>query len=129
MEIVQIVGIGMIATILVVILKGSGKSDFAIFVSIVAGLIILSMVLKDLSYIISTIRDLSSRADLEITYFSTILKIIGTAYIVEFGAQISRDAGENSIAMKIELAGKIIIMTLAIPILISLMNLIINIMP
>lgn len=102
MEIVQIVGIGMIATILVVILKGSGRSDFAIFVSIVAGLIILSMVLKDLSYIISTIRDLSSRADLEITYFSTILKIIGTAYIVEFGAQVYKGAGEEAKECKVE---------------------------
>lgn len=128
MEIFQIVGIGIIATILVSILK-SVKSNFAIFVSIVAGVIIISMVIKDLSYIISTIRDLSRKANIEITYFSTILKIIGTAYVVEFASQISRDAGENSIAMKMELAGKIIIMTLAIPILLALMDLIIKIMP
>lgn len=128
MEIFQIVGIGIIATILVAVLKGV-RSDFAIYISIVAGVIIFSMVIHHISYIIDTIRDLSRRANLEITYFSTILKIIGTAYVVEFGSQISRDAGENSIAMKIELAGKIIIMTLAIPILLSLMDLIIKIMP
>lgn len=128
MEIFQIVGIGIIATILVVILRGV-RSDFAIYISIVAGVIIFSMVIHNISYIIDTIRDLSRRANLEITYFSTILKIIGTAYVVEFGSQISRDAGENSIAMKIELAGKVIIMTLAIPILLSLMDLIIKIMP
>lgn len=122
MEVFQIVGFGLIATILVVILR-SVRSDFAIYISILAGVIIFSMIIQHLSYIIDTIRDLSRRANLEITYFSTILKIIGTAYIVEFGAQLSRDAGENSIAMKIELAGKIIIMTLAIPILLSLMNL------
>ncbi|NLN14970.1 MAG: stage III sporulation protein AD [Tissierellia bacterium] len=128
MEIFQIIGIGIIATILIVILK-SVRSDFAIYVSILTGIIIFSMVIHHLSYVIDTIRDLSRRANLEITYFSTILKIIGTAYIVEFGSQISRDAGQNSIAMKIELAGKIIIMTLAIPILMSLMDLIIKIMP
>lgn len=128
MEIFQIVGIGIIATILVTIIKGV-RSDFAIYVSIVAGVIIISMIIKDISFIISTIRNLSRIADIEITYFSTILKIIGTAYVVEFGSQISRDAGENSIAMKIELAGKIIIMTLAIPILLALMDLILKIMP
>ncbi|MFY9214694.1 MAG: stage III sporulation protein AD [Tissierellaceae bacterium] len=127
-EVFQIVGFGLIATILVVILR-SVRSDFAIYISILAGVIIFSMIIQHLSYIIDTIRDLSRRANLEITYFSTILKIIGTAYIVEFGAQLSRDAGENSIAMKIELAGKIIIMTLAIPILLSLMDLIVKIMP
>lgn len=128
MEVFQIVGFGLIATILVVILR-SVRSDFAIYISILAGVIIFSMIIQHLFYIIDTIRDLSRRANLEITYFSTILKIIGTAYIVEFGAQLSRDAGENSIAMKIELAGKIIIMTLAIPILLSLMDLIVKIMP
>ncbi len=128
MEVFQIVGFGLIATILVVILR-SVRSDFAIYISILAGVIIFSLIIQHLSYIIDTIRDLSRRANLEITYFSTILKIIGTAYIVEFGAQLSRDAGENSIAMKIELAGKIIIMTLAIPILLSLMDLIVKIMP
>lgn len=128
MEVFQIVGFGLIATILVVILR-SVRSDFAIYISILAGVIIFSLIIQHLSYIIDTIRNLSRRANLEITYFSTILKIIGTAYIVEFGAQLSRDAGENSIAMKIELAGKIIIMTLAIPILLSLMDLIVKIMP
>jgi stage III sporulation protein AD len=51
------------------------------------------------------------------------------AYIVEFGAQISRDAGEDSIALKIELGGKVLIMVLAIPILLALMDLIIKILP
>ena len=58
-----------------------------------------------------------------------ILKIIGVAYIVEFGAQISRDAGEEAIASKIELGGKIIIMVLSMPILLALIDLIIKILP
>ena len=50
-------------------------------------------------------------------------------YIVEFGAQISRDAGEDAIASKIELAGKVIIMVLAIPIMLALLELIIKLSP
>ncbi len=46
---------------------------------------------------------------MEFAYFSIILKIIGIAYIVEFGgAQVSRDAGEEAIASKIELGGKVV---------------------
>ena len=63
MEIFQIVGIGIIATILVTIIKGV-RSDFAIYVSIVAGVIIISMIIKDISFIISTIRNLSRIADI-----------------------------------------------------------------
>jgi stage III sporulation protein AD len=128
MEIFKIVGIGIVATVLVVILK-STRPEFALYISLVTGVIIFSMILGELSYVIQTLNTLARRTNVEFTYFSTILKIIGMAYIVEFGAQISRDAGEDSIALKIELGGKVLIMVLAIPILLALMDLIIKILP
>ncbi|NLX62883.1 MAG: stage III sporulation protein AD [Tissierellia bacterium] len=129
MEIVQIVGIGIISTILVVLLKQSNRSEFALIVSVITGLIIFSMVIDKIKYIIDTLSNLSRNANMEFTYFSTILKIIGIAYIVEFGAQISRDAGENAIASKIELGGKVIMMVLAMPIILALLDLILKILP
>ncbi len=129
MEIVQIVGIGLVATILIVLLRQSNRADFALLVSIITGLIIFAMIIDKVKYIVDTLGNLSRNANIEFTYFTTILKIIGIAYIVEFGAQISRDAGEEAIASKIELGGKIIIMVLAMPILLTLMDLIIKILP
>ena len=128
MEIFKIVGLGIVSTVLVVILKNI-RPEFAIYISLVTGVIIFSMIIGELSYVIQTLNLLARKANLEFTYFSTILKIIGMAYVVEFGAQISRDAGEDSIAMKIELGGKILIMVLAIPILLALMDLILKILP
>lgn len=128
MEIVKIVGIGIVATVLSVILKRT-RSEFAMFISIITGVIIFTMILGELSYVIQTLNNLSRRINIEFAYFSTIIKIIGMAYLIEFGSQISRDAGEESIAMKIELGGKVIIMVLAIPILLALMELIIKILP
>lgn len=128
MEIFQIVGLGLIATILIVIVKDA-RPEFTILISIVTGIIIFSMILSKLIYVVDTISTLSNRVDVNISYFNTILKIIGMAYIVEFASQISRDAGQDSIAMKIELGGKVLIMVLAIPILLALMDLIIKILP
>src|SRR5690625_3608662 len=128
MEIFQVVGLGLVATTLIIVLRDH-RPEFTIYISIVTGLIIFSMIMPQLSYVIDVMQDLSRKADIEIIYFSTILKIIGMAYVVEFGSQICRDAGENSIAMKIELAGKITIMILAIPILMALVDLIIKILP
>lgn len=128
MEILKIIGIGVVATFLVVILKNT-RPEFSLYISIVTGIIIFSMILGELSYVIRTLNELAQRINIEFVYFSTILKIIGMAYLVEFGAQISRDAGEDSIAMKIELGGKVIIMVLSIPILLALMELIIKILP
>ncbi len=128
MDIFRIVGLGIISTVLTVILKNL-KSEFAIYITIVTSIAIFFLILGPLSYAIDVLKDLSLKADLEITYFSIILKIIGTAYLVEFGSQICRDAGENSIAMKLELAGKVSIMVIAIPILLGLMDLIMKILP
>lgn len=128
MKALQIVGLGIISTILIVIIKDI-KPEFKILISIVTAVIIFSMLLDELNYIIQTINNLSDRIDVNIRYFDTIIKIIGIAYIIEFAAQISKDSGEGSIAMKIEFGGKIIIMVLSIPILLALMDLIIKILP
>lgn len=129
MEIIQIVSIGIVSTILIVLLRQYKKEEFALLVSVITGLIIFTMILDKIKYIVDSLTNLSRSTSIEFTYFSTILKIIGIAYIVEFGAQISRDAGEESIASKIELGGKVIIMVLAMPILLALMDLIIKILP
>lgn len=128
MEIFQIIGIGIIATILIVILKQT-RPEFAILVSVITGIIIFMYILPHLAYVIDTISSLSTRVNVDFSYFNTLLKIIGMAYIVEFASQISRDAGQDSIAMKIELGGKVLIMVLAIPILLALLDLIIKILP
>jgi len=128
MEIFQIVGIGLLATFLIVILKET-RPEFSMLISITTGVIIFTLILSQLIHVINTIGTLSNRVDINITYFNTIIKIIGIAYIVEFASQISRDAGQDSIAMKIELGGKVMIMVMALPIVLSLMDLIVKILP
>jgi stage III sporulation protein AD len=75
------------------------------------------------------IEKIAVNAKVNLIYVETILKIIGIAYIVEFAAQITKDAGQGAIASKIELAGKIMILTMAIPILTLLIETIIKLIP
>ena len=128
MEILQIIGLALVATIIIIILKPQ-KPEIAVQVSIVTGIVIFLLIASKLSAVIDFLRDLTQRADINIAYFTTLLKIVGIAYISEFGAEVCRDAGESTIASKIELAGKVIIVVLAIPIITSLLELIIKIMP
>ena len=58
-----------------------------------------------------------------------MLKIIGIAYIADFGAQVTRDAGEEAMASKIEMAGKVLILVMAIPIVTMIIETIIKILP
>lgn len=79
--------------------------------------------------IIGMLERIAINANVNLMYVETILKIIGIAYIAEFGAQITRDAGQGSIASKIELAGKILIMAMAIPILTVIIETILGLLP
>ncbi|SHH54357.1 stage III sporulation protein AD [Sporanaerobacter acetigenes] len=128
MEVLQIVVIGIIATVMIMLLKDE-KPEFAILISIATSIVIFYIVADKLKIVVQVLTDMAKNADVDFIFFTTILKIIGIAYIVEFGAQISRDAGEESIASKIELGGKVVIMVLAIPIFMALMDLIFKILP
>lgn len=127
MDIMKIVIIGVIATILAVILKEE-KPEIALQVSIVTGLMIFIFVVTKLNSVIAVMKYFASKTNIDLLYFSTILKVIALAYITEFGAQVCRDAGEGSIASKIELAGKVLIMILAVPILAALLDVVSRLM-
>lgn len=128
MEMIQIVGLGLIATILILVIKEQ-KPIFSFLIATVTGLIIFLFLITKISEIISLLERLAVEGGINLIYLKTILKIIGIAYIAEFGAQITRDAGQGAIASKIELAGKILIMVLAIPIITVVIETVINLIP
>lgn len=128
MDIVQIVGIGLATAAMMVILREQ-KPEFALFLSVAAGTMILLAVVGKLITVINVLEGLASRAQVKMFHLDTILKIIGIAYIAEFGAQVCRDANANVLASKIELAAKLIIMVLAIPIIILVLDTVLKLMP
>ncbi|NLZ91105.1 MAG: stage III sporulation protein AD [Clostridiales bacterium] len=128
MEIIQIVAISIIAVILAVVLR-QYRPELALQISVVTGLLIFFVVIFKMASVLDALRTFTGRMNIDTVYISTIFRIVGIAYIAEFGAQVCKDAGENSIASKIELAGKVIILVLAVPILMAFMELIIEIIP
>ncbi|MCO7126582.1 stage III sporulation protein AD [Sporolactobacillus shoreicorticis] len=128
MDILQIVGLGLAVTFLALILKEKNQV-FALIVSLVAGVFILLMMVDQIRLVMDMLNNMAQNAHLNNVYVATILKIIGIAYISEFGAQIAKDAGQNSIAGKIELAGKLIILVMAIPILTAIVDTVMHLMP
>jgi len=127
-EILQIAGIGIIATIIIAVLKVQ-RPEISIQVSIITGIIIFLIIAGKLSAVLSLLDSYISRVNIDMSYLTVLLKVIGIAYITEFGAEVCNDAGESAMASKIELAGKVIIVVLAVPIITSMLDLIIKIMP
>jgi stage III sporulation protein AD len=128
MDILQIVGLGLAVTFLALVLKEKNPV-FALVVSLVAGVFILLMMVDQIRLVMDMLKNMAQNAHLNNVYVATILKIIGIAYISEFGAQIAKDAGQGSMAGKIELAGKLIILVMAIPILTAIVETVMNLMP
>ncbi|MBP2071749.1 stage III sporulation protein AD [Thermoanaerobacterium butyriciformans] len=128
MEIVQIVAIGIICIIILSILRETNK-DLAVIISLIASILIFFMVIPKISNIITVLNTIADKSGINNIYVKTIFKIIGIAYIAEFGVQLSNDANEKNIATKIELAAKIIIVFLSLPIIIALVDTIVSIMP
>jgi stage III sporulation protein AD len=128
MEIVQIVGLGFVVTLLILIIR-SQRPEIAVLLSITLATIIFLMVLAKINVVLNLFRDLAEKAGVNQLYLNTILKIIGIAYITEFGAQVCRDAGEGAVAGKIEFAGKVLVMVMAIPIIALVLETIIRLLP
>lgn len=128
MDVLHIVAIGLIATVLIVVVK-SQRPELAVLLSVAAGIILFLLVLGKIGSILDIIRDLASRAGISMVYLGTILKIMGIAYIAEFGAQICRDAGEGAVATKIEFASKVLIMVLAVPIVVAVLQALLKLVP
>ncbi|MNI24916.1 Stage III sporulation protein AC/AD protein family protein [compost metagenome] len=128
MEIIQIVGLGLIVTILSLIIKEQ-KPMFAFLLATFTGVLIFLFLIGKISSVIRVLEDLAQKTSINMVFLKTILKIIGVAYIAEFGAQIVRDAGQESIASKIELSGKILIMVMAIPIITVIIETVVKLLP
>lgn len=128
MEIMQIVGLGIVVTILILVIRQQ-RPELALLLSLTLSVMIFLLVAGKISLILDLFHELAGRANVNQLYVNTVLKIIGIAYISEFGAQICKDAGEGAIAGKIELAGKILILVLAVPIIAVVLDTIAKLLP
>ena len=123
MTLFKIVGFGIIAVSLIIILKNQ-RPEIALMCIVASSVIILLFVFDELKNIIDLINSLMANSSIGSTYIKIILKVIGITYIIEFGKDICKDAGESAIANKIELAGKVIIVSLSIPVVASLVDIV-----
>jgi stage III sporulation protein AD len=128
MNIFQIVLIGILATVLAVLMK-SYNPALALLTSLAAGVIIFLAVLPLFADAIGFVRHLGEMADGMGAYTSLVLRVIGVAYIAELGASVCSDANESAIAAKIELAGRVIILVMAMPVIVDIVRIVTGLLP
>lgn len=128
MDIVKIVGVSLISLVIIIILR-QYKPEFAIYASIITGVIILFFVMDKFTGIINLLQNLSSKTAINNQFLTLLLKITGIAFLTEFAVSICKDCGESAVASKVELGSKVIIISMSIPIISSLLETILKILP
>lgn len=121
MEIIKILSICLTAAILCLVLK-QYKAEYALFISIFAGVFVLSIIVKNIFTPIHYIMEKIESLGVEIQYFKTALKALGIGYITNFISDSCRECGQLSLASKAELAGKVSIFIISIPLAISILE-------
>ncbi len=126
MDILRILAIALLGTVMAIYLKEYNKS-FAFLVSLAAGCIIAAMMFPYFSDFIAGFKSIADSANL--SGMGLVIKVLGIAFIVKYGGELCRDAGEGALAAKLEMGGKIILLSLALPVIKSLFETVVSIIP
>ncbi|MDE6728547.1 MAG: stage III sporulation protein AD [Oscillospiraceae bacterium] len=122
-DVLRLCGFGLLAVILCVIVRQL-KPESAVFVNIAAGLMILAVAVRALSPSISAISELAESAGISGDFAELLLKALAISYITALSADCARDAGETALGSKLELAGRVSIAALSLPVFTQLAGLI-----
>ncbi|MBR0104203.1 MAG: stage III sporulation protein AD [Firmicutes bacterium] len=125
MDIIKVSAVGITAVFLSAAIK-KDSPHFSLLLGLAAGIIIIFIIAEPIKDVFYVLYELSRESGVNSAYLAIVIKVIGIAYISEFAVQLSNDAGETSIAGKIELAGKILIMAVSAPIIVSLTDIVLG---
>ena len=128
MDIIKIIGIGLISLIIIIIIR-QYKPEFTLYVSLLAGALILLFLMDKMGGIIDLLTTLSNKTVINNEFLVLLIKITGIAFLTEFAVSICKDAGESAIANKIDMGGKVIIVSMPIRIISRLLETVIEIVP
>ena len=112
-----------ILTILIAMAMRQGKAEFSTFVSFTGSILIAWIAVQLLDGITGSLERLEKLISIDMEYIALLLKMIGVTYLSEFSSSICRDAGYSAVAGQIELVGKLSILTIGMPIVLVLFEL------
>lgn len=114
-------GFAIVAAVICLLIR-QYKPEYAVAIELVCGVLILGVIMVQMSPVLSVIRELLGKLDIANEYVIIIVKALGICYITQLACDTCRDAGQTAIATKIELAGKVAIVLLSLPMFTQLLD-------
>lgn len=114
--IIKIAGVVICELFLWVLVK-QYKSEYAVLIEIASVIFIFFAVFSQFEDLLEFFSNVLNRAGVSSDFIKSLIKALGIALVTQFTVELCRDNGENAVAAKIEFAGKILVLTVSLPIL------------
>jgi len=119
----SLVGLGIVAAVVAVVMR-QHRPEFALIVSIAAGALILGGVLVAMLPVLSQIQAIFGSATVPQQYVQILFRALGLCFITQIACDACKDAGEGAIGAKVELAGKISVLVLSLPLFVHVLDIV-----
>ncbi|HCX63567.1 MAG TPA: hypothetical protein DHU59_14180 [Clostridiales bacterium] len=116
MLLAKIIFIAVITVILGITISNFNK-EFKVYITVIFGILVMYMLFIELKAYIEEFTNIFIRYNIRIEYFTTILKIVGIAYLCDFISLLCKDLNYESVGKKVEIAGKLIILIYSIDVI------------
>ena len=127
MMILKAISFALVALFLYLLFKDK-RGDLAALILLAAGVVIFIYCISQVSEVVNFLKTIADKAGIDTVYIQIVLKILAIAYLASFASEICKDAGAGSLASKVEFSGKMFILVLAIPILMAVLDSILQIL-
>ena len=127
MMILKVISFALVALFLYLLFKDK-RRDLAALILLAAGVVIFIYCISQVSEVVNFLKTIADKAGIDTVYIQIVLKILAIAYLASFASEICKDAGAGSLASKVEFSGKMFILVLAIPILMAVLDSILQIL-
>lgn len=123
MSVITITGLCIIATIICKFFE-KGHKEYSMLIALGVVIFVFLMVLSYINPVISAVNDLFSLTGISNDYLKIIFKAIGICYLTQLGCDYCKDANENAFSSEIELAGKVSLLVIALPLFTELIEIV-----
>lgn len=122
-------GVLWAGAVLALLVRQAGQVWMVPVLGLAVGALVLARLWPRLCEVLAVFAGLAEIAGLERGYLGVLVKILVVSYVAEFGAALCRDAGESAFAAKLELCGRVAVMVLALPVVVDMLALVLEILP
>lgn len=120
---IAVVGVLLCTAMLAVLLR-TQRPELAMCLGLAAAVLVAMLLVRQIAPLISTMRRMLTMTTLPTEGFGVMLKAAGVCLLTQITADTCRDAGETALAAKAELAGRVLMLMLAVPLFEELLTLV-----